>query len=312
MQLFGTIPISINIRPESYIMKISLIATASLLILAGAAQAQSLSSPTGLQFPMLQGGKAIPSSEAKSNQIVESFLARNKVSIGATMQQETYTETKTKSGDKIMQEKGILYGVTVGFEQQLTDIQKIQYKGTLLMGSSDYTGSLMSGNYGDLVLKGQSRHMYDLSATYKISPDSWHGLSVGAGLGYRNLVDNLQEAGSGGYKRENSNVYASFGIERSFGLSPSWTVNPGLAIKKAIYSRQFSEISDGVLLSHDQKDVSGTELSAAFVKQNSNGTKLAVTPFIRAWSAADSTVIQGTLEPKNKTSEVGLTVAIQF
>ena len=126
------------------------------------------------------------------------------------------------------------------------------------------------------------------------------------------MVDNLQEARPSGYKRENSNLYASFGIERAFGLTKNWTVTPSVVLKKSIYSRQFSGIQEGVLLVHNQKNVNGAEFSAAFTKQNANGTKLLVTPYVRAWSAADSVVVNGTIEPKNKTREIGLTFAFQF
>ena len=292
-------------------MNFRLLATASLLLIAGAAQAQSLSTANGVQFPMLDGGRFVPVAGAKAD-VSDSFLVRNKVSIGATMQQETYLETNSKTGDKFMEEKALMYGVTVGFEQQLAEIHKIQYKGTLLTGSSDYTGAYQGGQYGDVVLKGQSRLMYELNATYKLAPQAWHGVVLGAGLGYRNLIDNLQEAGSSGYKRENSNLYAAFGIERAFSITQDWTVTPSVVLKKSIYSRQFSEIQEGVLLVHNQNNVNGFEFSAVIAKQNANGTKFLITPYVRSWDAADSVAVQGTMEPKNKTTEVGLTIALQF
>jgi hypothetical protein len=299
-------------------MQVKLLVSAAILMTAGLAHAQPTAATaskqiTGFKSVPSQGyARVAPPQQIQEVSTVSSFLTRNKVTIGSTVHQETYEEFRSDNGSKIMQEQGYLAGITIGAEHKVNNISKIEYQGTLLSGSSEYTGSYQGGSYGDLVSSGASRVFVDVQATYKFSPSSWNGVTVGTGLGYRNLVDNLQELGLGGYRRENSNFYATLGVEKAFHLADRWQVTPGVVLKKSLRSHQYSDIVEDVRLIHTQKDMSGTELTLAFTRQNDNGTKFSVKPYLRTWKAADSNVVQGYLEPENTTREVGLTIGVQY
>jgi hypothetical protein len=234
-----------------------------------------------------------------------SLARRYTYELGVTTHTELYEEFGT-SNQKIMQEKGALIGVKGSVTRRLGRDNKLVVAGEIAMGYSDYTGSYIGGNYGDLRFNGQSRFLLDVSVAYGQSIPQWSDVAFSVGLGYRRLTDNLQEAGPAGYQRVNGRIYLALGVEKPF-HSGNWTISPGLNYRSALWGNQYSAISGG--LDKRQKDASGIELYVNFAHKPS---RITVTPFLRTWSAEDSKVNGGFYEPRNDTREVGVALTYRF
>ncbi|MGE0348998.1 hypothetical protein [Hydrogenophaga sp.] len=233
------------------------------------------------------------------------LVRRYTYELGVTTHTELYEEFGT-SNQKIMQEKGALIGVKGAVTRHLGPDRKLIVAGEIAMGESDYTGSFIGGNYGELRFNGQSRYLLDVSVAYKQSIPQWSDVAFSAGVGYRRLTDNLQEAGPAGYQRVNDRIYLALGVEKPF-HSGNWTISPGLNYRSALWGNQYSALSGG--LDKKQKDASGFELYVNFAHKPS---RITLTPFLRTWSADDSEVTRGFYEPRNDTREVGVALTYRF
>jgi hypothetical protein len=225
--------------------------------------------------------------------------------LGVTTHTELYEEFGT-SNQKIMQEKGALIGLKGSVTRHLGPDNQLVVAGEIAMGESDYTGSFIGGNYGDLRFNGQSRFLLDVSVAYRQSIPQWSDVAFSAGVGYRRLTDNLQEVGPAGYQRVNERIYLAVGVEKPF-HSAGWTISPGLSYRSALWGNQYSAIAGG--LDKKQKSASGFELYVNFVHKPS---RITVTPFLRTWGADDSAVTGGFYEPRNDTREVGVALTYRF
>ncbi len=225
--------------------------------------------------------------------------------LGVTTHTELYEEFGT-SNQKIMQEKGALIGVKGSVTRHLGRDSKLVVAGELAVGDSDYTGSFIGGNYGELRFNGQSRLLLDVSVAYRRSVPQWSDVAFSVGLGYRRLTDNLQEAGPAGYQRVNDRIYLALGVEKPF-HSASWTISPGLNYRSALWGNQYSAIAGG--LDKKQRGASGFEL---YVNLAHKPSRITVTPFLRTWNADDSRVTGGFYEPRNDTREVGVALTYRF
>ncbi|WP_198363784.1 hypothetical protein [Burkholderia ubonensis] len=229
--------------------------------------------------------------------------------LGLTTHREVYKEY-VASG-KLMQEEAWMTGVKGGVTRELADIGgKVVLTGEFAMGRADYTGSYQGGNYGELHLGGLNRNLIEVTGMYKQSAPKWNGLTVGAGLGYRRLVDNLQDGGPGGYKRTNERLYLILGLEQAFQFK-TWSITPGVQYKHILKSKQTSDLYGGVTV--DQHRGYGAEVSIAF-SHKSEKYNTVITPYYRQWNVKDSTVDARTnlYEPRNRTKELGIALTVQF
>lgn len=236
-------------------------------------------------------------------------VSANTYEWGVTAHRESYREFDSKG--KLMQEIAQMTGIKGSLTRTLGDTGgQVVLTGEYAAGRADYTGSYIGGQYGDLAITGLRRSLFEATGTYKQTSPMWRGVTAGVGLGYRQLVDNLQDAGPGGYKRTNDRVYLSLGVERTIELN-RWTVTPGVQYKHLLASRQTSDLQGGVTV--NQHDGYGAEASVA-VHYKGDGYKSVITPFVRIWDIQDSAIDgrTGLYEPRNKTKEVGLSVAVQF
>lgn len=242
---------------------------------------------------------------------VKDFLHRNSVSIGLSTYNERYEEFSS-DGAKIVQEKAPMASFDLGAKIPLNDIARLDLTASWAKGTTTYTGSYWGGNYGDLVAEGWDRSKFEATALYKLSPAAWHGVTVGGGLGYRKLVDDLQDSGPGGYKRVNTLWYAALSAEAKFQVTPCWSLTPSVTVKKGLKSRQKSYTADllGQDITHKQDDVTGGELALAI--QTANAPSIVVTPFVRLWKVDASNIVMDTVEPDNKTREIGIALSLQF
>lgn len=263
------------------------------LILAAA------SSAFAVETPAKNGEVAVPAA-AKSPYYFD---------IGVTTHREVYEEFS--NGLRGMRETAVMNSLHAGVQRAIGESGgRVELNGELGLGSGDYTGSYMDGNYGDLHFSGLHRQLASVEALYKFSAPAWKGFTVGAGAGYRHHVDNLQDAGTAGYKRINDRSYLLLGVEQRIQLE-NWTITPALQYKHIVSSKQKSDLAGGV--SVEQPDGYGAELAVSFSRK-SEGYSVEYTPFVRTWDMQDSKIDAGTrlYEPRNKTREIGLTVAFHF
>lgn len=227
--------------------------------------------------------------------------------LGLTTHYESYTEYGL-DGSKLMNEKAILGGVKGGVTRKIGDTGgSVVLTGEYAVGKSQYTGSYLGGSYGDVGFNNLGRSLLEVTGMYKQSA-LWDGLSVGLGLGYRRLVDDLQDA-PGGYKRVDDRLYAIALIEQSF-KTKNWTITPGL---QGDYILTGKAKSDTLGVSVSQHDGYGAQAQVAFLHK---GVKVntVVTPYVRYWNVKDSSVdaATGLYEPRNKTMEGGVNLSFQF
>lgn len=231
--------------------------------------------------------------------------------LGFTTYREKYTEHV--NGQKFMQETAPMWGVQGAVTHAFKHGGKLKLSGTFATGSADYTGSYMGGSYGDLRIGGLDRYMLTSELEYKLSSRDWNDITFGAGVGYRRLVDHLEQAGPGGYKRKNDRLYLTLSVEREFAAG-DWSFTPQFKYKHLIRGVQHADIMGGVAMKQD--DGYGTELAVAISHKGAwNG--LTVTPYLRTWDIKDSKFVQltstgGAYEPQNKTKEIGVTVSMRF
>jgi len=229
--------------------------------------------------------------------------------LGFATHRETYQEFE--AGDKLMQEEALMTVIKGSIARNIgTTGGKVILAGEFGVGHANYTGAYWGGRYGDLVMVDLGRRLFEVTGMYKQTAPAWNGLAVGAGLGYRRLVDNLQQGGPGGYQRINDRTYLVLALEQGIDF-PLWNVKPGVQYKHILSSKQKSE---GLLGGVDvtQRHGHGAEASIA-ITQKGPSYNVVITPYVRVWTMGDSEVHRlGVYEPRNTTREAGLSVAYQF
>lgn len=231
--------------------------------------------------------------------------------LGSEIYQEVYQERS--DGQLFMQEKATMIGLTLEGHYAFTPEHALRLSGRIGRGESTYTGSYQGGNYGDLVSNGQDRSTFDLRALYENSTEWEYGPVTGSiGLGYRNLIDRLDQSGPGGYKRENELLYLHLQEQFELTINSTWKFLPTVGINVLIYGRQHSDD-----LLNTQDNGLGVELSAPFERVLSGNKTLRLQPFFRFWQIGDSNHVDigngyYAVEPSNTTKEYGLNISVGF
>lgn len=231
--------------------------------------------------------------------------------VGSEIYQELYQERS--DGQLFMQEKATMIGLTFDGHYAFTPAHALRLSGRIARGESTYTGSYQGGNYGDLVSKGQDRSTFDLRALYENSTEWEYGPVTGAiGLGYRDLVDRLDQSGPGGYKRENELLYLHLSEQFELAINSTWKFSPAVGINILLYGRQHSDD-----LLNTQDSGLGAELSAPFERALSGNKTLRLQPFFRYWQIGDSNHVDigngyYAVEPSNSTKEYGVNISVGF
>lgn len=222
--------------------------------------------------------------------------------LSMTNHRETYEEFSAVDGSKVMRQTAPMIGLKATVARKLGDDGKVKATAQYSWGNSTYTGSYLGGSYGEVVAAGMDRQLFETTAVYTHAAPAWNGFGVKGGLGYRRLVDHLEDAGPGGYKRTNDRIYAIVGVEQAF-QTARWTITPAAEYKHSLWSRQESDLLGGI--THRQHG-NGGELSVAFAQKAAGPWSVTIRPFYRVWNMDHSNVSQGFYEPKNKTSEFGV------
>jgi hypothetical protein len=240
--------------------------------------------------------------------------------LGLTHHDELYEEFDD-DGSKFMQESASMYGVKAALRQDFAQRRALKAAMTYAEGEANYIGALQGGEYGELGLSGLSRELFETALVYEqgawAERGFWRGFVLHAGLGYRRLVDNLQDAGPSGYKRINERVYTILGVAYEFQLG-EWGIAPTLDFRRSLWSEHVSElplVGGGTYrLVHEQEGTGG-EASLMLV-QKIGRYPLVIRPFYRWWEMDASNVVyignDGYIEPRNTTSEVGLDISLRF
>lgn len=188
----------------------------------------------------------------------------------------------------------------------------VKLTGEFAIGDSNYTGSYMGGQYGDLRIGGLDRYLLTSAIEYQWGGRDLNGFVVGAGLGQRRLVDRLDQAGAGGYRSVNDRVFVTLSAERPFGHG-DWSFTPGVKVHKLVWGQQSYDYAGGIEV--DQDNGYGAEL-ALKVTHAKAWQGLTVTPFLRTWDVKTSKSVPfnggEVTSPANKTKEVGVEVAFVF
>ncbi len=231
--------------------------------------------------------------------------------LGLTLHDELYEEFDT-DGSKFMQESATMYGIKGSARRTVNAHDLVRFTAEYAVGEAEYVGSYQGGEYGDLREGGLSRKLFEITFAYERYQHAepvLSGFSVKGGLGYRRLVDNLQESGAGGYKRTNERVYAIVGV--AYGRPAGWRITPALDFKQSLWSRNLSEVyEDDLSVSHRQEGY-GWEASLSLTP-GTDKLPVVIRPFYRVWKMDDSNVVDGSYEPRNETREVGVDVSWQF
>jgi hypothetical protein len=177
---------------------------------------------------------------------------------------------------------------------------------------------MQGGAYGSLVVDGQDRHVWEIGAEYKHKFVELKDINVGVAATYRELTDRLEQAGEGGYKRVNKLTYAGLSVDKEFHTN-GWKVTPKFTAKALLDGKQNSYVLPEFTLGHKQNSGHGYDFEVAFVKKVST-YDLTISPYFKSMSIGnsdqviitDGTTSIVTMEPKNKTTEAGVTVGLQF
>lgn len=238
---------------------------------------------------------------------IKKDVSLNKFEVGLLTYRERYEEFDS-AGAKLMQEEAPMSGIRLGVTRTLDENSSVGLALEYAQGKADYTGSYWGQPYGSLTRAGLDRNMVDLRAQYKTTAPMWNGVQAIVGLGYRQLTDHLEQAGPGGYKRENNRIYADIGVERTFALNETWSLTPRAQYKHILKGEQYSDLFGGT--THEQKG-SGSEFALDVTYRAGENTAV-ITPYIRNWKVDASNVVNNTYEPKNDTRELGIKVAFLF
>jgi hypothetical protein len=240
--------------------------------------------------------------------------------LGLTHHDELYEEFDG-DGSKLMQESAPMYGVKAGLRHDLGGRRALKAMAEYAVGEASYIGAYQGGEYGDLGLSGLRRNLFEAAAIleqgFPAGHGFWGGWALNAGVGYRRLVDNLQDAGPSGYRRINERLYAITGVAREFQLG-EWALTPALDYRHSLWSENVSElplVGGGTYgLTHEQQGWGGE--ASLTLAQNLGRYPLAIRPFYRWWRMDASNVAyvggDGFIEPRNTTTEVGLDISLRF
>ena len=219
----------------------------------------------------------------------------------------------------VMEEKGIMYGLEGSYTYHDNWMFKVEGDG--MYGQVDYT-SANSGSVDSIPdfkfeIRGLAGYDFPVGQTAYLTPY--------LGLGYRYLNDDssgkLSSTGAAGYERESNYFYTPIGLQAVTELNSNWSLGFNAEYDHLWFGKQISHLGDAVpddgTVRNDQKDGWGLRGSVQLKKKGETMDFLAE-PYVRYWSIEESDtavsttgVIEG-WEPKNKSTEIGMKLAVSF
>lgn len=226
--------------------------------------------------------------------------------LGSEWYRENYQEKF--NGASYMKEEADMLGVHAGMRVPFNMRHAMTASARYASGSSEYTGAYGGMPYGSLVVNGQDRYAFDVRTAYEITLPY---VTPSAGLGYRRLVDRLDQVGEGAYRRTSHYWYLTAGIASTLPLGQSgWQVTPQVTYQYLLRGKQQS----GEVITH-QHTGGGLELSAALRAPLSRTMNMVLTPYFRYWHIGNSETVRlpdrgHLMEPDNTTHEVGVRLSL--
>ncbi len=219
----------------------------------------------------------------------------------------------------VMEEKGIMYGISGSYTYHNNLMLKAEGKGS--WGEVDYDGRTQDGtpltidNIDDYILEFRGLVGYDFPAL-KASI-----LTPYIGFGYRYLNDDISFHPAG-YERESNYYYSPIGLAVITDLENGWSIGTMFEYDYFWKGEQVSHSTDlgcSNDLENEQEDGYGLRGSVKLQKK-SKGMGFSIEPFIRYWDIDDSDIaltscqgfIFAGMEPENNSTEIGVKIAVVF
>lgn len=252
------------------------------------------------------------------------------VTIGEELYTEQYREYKNDNKSLIMQERAPMMSLFGHVRIPFADHHHISVLGRIAYGSTHYKGQKEQvdgpvsehDNFGELTYSGVDRYLLQLDTKYEYT-FPFANLTPSIGLGYRQLTDRSDQIEEGGYRRVSRYYYASTGVSALFPITDTWQFSPQFTYQYLIKGKQYSHLEgymNGLTAINHQQHGHGVEialgLTHAFAHSQST---ISVTPFYRYWHIGlserfytNAEKTEGTIEPENKTQELGLRINYMF
>lgn len=236
----------------------------------------------------------------------------SKLQIGTEIYRESYKEYMDNT--LFMREDAAMFGLYTKAHLPFHTLHAVDLLARMAVGSSRYTGALQNEGYGSYVSSHQDRYVWEARGIYAFNLPFALDWSPLLGLGYRKLVDRLDQIEEGGYKRTSQYVYATTGMKGNITLG-SWHLAPQFLYHYLLHGKQQSK-QNGDVIEHTQHSGHGFELAGELIRPLSHKESISITPYYKYWDIAKSDISYQfglrTIEPKNKTHEIGLRMAYSF
>ena len=220
----------------------------------------------------------------------------------------------------VMEEKGIMHGICLSYVNHGKWMTKAEFRYS--SGQVDYENSGKIDAISDYTYEFRFMGGYDYPIFSKSTLTPYFGIA------YRYLNDDssgeISSTGAAGYERESNYFYSPIGIEFTTPLGSTWSFGAVIEYDLFWFGKQISHLSDvdpGFSdPKNDQKAGHGGRGSVTLEKKGRN-IDLMIEPFIRYWyikkSKNDDIYLNGAYygygyEPKNNTTEIGITIACKF
>lgn len=219
----------------------------------------------------------------------------------------------------IMKQNGFMYGIGAAYTYH--NNLMVRLDGRYSYGQVDYTSrdSGSMDNIDDYIIETRLTVGYDIPL-----PSGSSFVTPYFGFGYRYLNDdssNMETStGAWGYERESNYYYFPIGITTCSKIGNGWSY--GVTVEYDIFwkGKQKSHLRDVGPgyddIENDQEDGDGFRASIKFEKQLQH-MSFFIEPFFRYWAIDDSEVTADSsarywYEPENKSTEIGLGLAVTF
>lgn len=224
----------------------------------------------------------------------------------------------------VMRNEGVMYGVALGYRHHAPSNLMLGFDLSVAAGEVDYD----SQGSGSMENNDDTRLEARLLAGYGFKPAQGLVVTPYVGLGYRFLRDDsagkLSTTGAAGYERRSNYLYLPVGVAAAKAFAGGWKVTGTTEFDWMFHGRQYSDLSGAAagLPDIDNRQDHGVGLRASLgVEKDLSGAlgakaSLAFEPFVRYWRIAKSEVEYAAgaawYEPKNKTAEIGASLALRF
>jgi hypothetical protein len=223
---------------------------------------------------------------------------------------------------EVMKEKGIMYGLVGSYTYHKGLMLKAEAKGSY--GKLDYDGSTWGGtpltikHIPDYMLEFRGLGGYDLLTSKAII------ITPYTGIGYRYLNDNPHKQYFGGYERESNYIYSPIGMDFIINFETGWSLRQIVEYDLFWRGQQKSHLSnvDPGLNDASNRQNKGFGLRGSITLQKKGKiVNVEVGPFIRYWNIKESKTdiltyygipVDYVIEPKNKSTEIGINCALKF